>query len=248
MKILFSPSEDKNINYEGSQNPNFLKDLLFGETLRNDFFQSYIDFLNNASIKDINELLGSKDSNTINKCKNIQSSTLTKAIYLYSGVGYRALDISSIPKDSLEFIYESVIIFSNLFGPIRASDKIPYYKLKQGKKINNQSINHLYNNFQRVFAAFLDSNVDSNYNEIIDLRAKFYANTIKLDIPHTQVEFFKNGKKLSHLSKYYKGLLLREIALQKNLVFSFKNARVVNTRQEGSARILEFEILGEILE
>ena len=241
MKILFSPSEDKNINYEGCKNSYFLKDLLFGENLRMEFFQSYIDFLKNS--KNINEVVGSKDSNIINRCKNIESSPLQKAIHLYSGVGYKALDISSIPKDSLEFIYENVIIFSNLFGPIRANDEIPYYKLKQGKKINNKSINDLYKNFRCVFAAFLDSNIDSN--AIIDLRAEFYVNALKLNIPHTKVEFFKNGKKISHLSKYYKGLLLREIALKKDLVFSFKNARVVNTRKEGFARILEFETLGE---
>ena len=96
----------------------------------------------------------------------------------------------------------------------------------------------MYKNFQCILTSFLDS----NHNQIINLRNELYINALKLNIHHTKVEFFKNGKETLRFIQVLQRIIAKGNSLRKKLVFSFKNVKVVNTRQKDLARILEFEI------
>lgn len=244
MKILFSPSEDKNFIYDGNLNPRFtfLDDLLFGRELKASrlaFIEDYLDVLATAPSGEIARIFGAKNLSgkmgidTLNACSNVDCANTIESIFLYSGVAFKALDAKSLPKKNIDFLFENVLIFSNLFGVIRASDKIPYYKLKQGEKFKNNDITKIYLDFKKHLDSYLQN------SDVLDLRAEFYTKAYKLSFPHTKVEFYKNNKKSTHYSKHYRGLLLRHIALKGAFEVPFK---LLNIKQDKYARILQYEV------
>lgn len=50
-------------------------------------------------------------------------------------------------------------------------------------------------------------------HEILDLRAGYYDKFYKTKERYTTLKFLKNGKTVSHWAKAYRGIVLREIAL-----------------------------------
>ena len=100
---------------------------------------------------------------------NIFKSKTKKAVERYDGVAYQYLDYASLEPFAQSFIDDNVFIFSNLFGIIQAKDTIPFYKLKQGKKLEGIAIDTFY---RHLFQAPIDQLL---HNElIIDLRANSY--------------------------------------------------------------------------
>lgn len=241
MIILFSPSEDKNFIYKDNENSNFrfVDDLLFSNLAshRLEMLRDYVSFLRQSTSADIARIFGVKTLKNLDQivaCSNIDRANTIEAIHLYSGVAFKALDIQSIPRDGIDFIMNNVIIFSNLFGAIRAADKIPYYKLKQGESFLDNNINHIYDGFSDYLDEYLRD------KEILDLRAEFYTKAYKLNLPHTKIEFFKNGKKSTHYSKFYRGLLLRNLAINGEIAEPFS---LISSKISGVARILQYEVL-----
>ncbi|WP_291953039.1 peroxide stress protein YaaA, partial [Campylobacter sp.] len=130
-----------------------------------------------------------------------------KAIKRYSGIAYNFLNYEKLDLEEKRYIDENVIIFSNLFGPIKANDILPYYKFKQGKKIKNFNIEKFYkDNFSKELDDLLKNEV------VIDLRAKFYEKFYTLNQPYISFTFLKNSKILSHYAKAYRGIILNFLA------------------------------------
>ena len=134
MKILFSPSETKNsggVEKIFDQN-SFIFPELFNK--RFEIINSYNDFLKTASIPLLEKLFGTKKVDVIEKYRqDIFKSPLLKAIQRYEGVAYDYLSYNNLEKSSQKYIDDNVLIFSNLFGVLKANDEIPDYKLKQGE-------------------------------------------------------------------------------------------------------------------
>jgi len=107
-----------------------------------------------------------------------------------------------------------VILFSNLFGAIKASDKIPNYKFKQGAVLESIDIIKIYKENEKDF---LD---DYLGDEVVDLRAGYYDKFYRSIANVITYKFLKNGKVVSHWAKYYRGLVVKEIA--KNNIQNFK--------------------------
>lgn len=206
MNILFSPSEEK-LKLSSCCNIDNIKDFYINLDLENFTFKcdyrkkiilDYLDYFDN-----LDYIFGVKD--TLNIIKNFDNKCY-KAIELYQGVSYKTLDYLNLNSKSQAYIDNNVIIFSNLFGPIMASDYIPFYKLKQGIKLKNINQAKMYNNeTSHILDDFLTSN-------IIDLRAEIYKDYYKIKKPYITFNYFKNGKQLSHNSKKYRGLTLKLLA------------------------------------
>ena len=131
------------------------------------------------------------------------------------------------------YIKENIAVFE-------IKDASSGYGKDLGKKLTSLIENSLtrMNRFNIVDRKNLDKYLKDN--EILDLRAGFYQKAYKLELPHTKVEFFKNGKKSTHYSKYYRGLLLRNIAINGEITSPFQ---LISSRTSGIARILEYEVL-----
>ena len=140
---------------------------------------------------------------------------------------------------------ENLYIFSNLFGAVRADEPLPYYNLHQGKGVGAFSLKNLYKDLKAKIDKILCG------EEVLDLRAEAYIKAYKCECArqYYQIVFLKNGKKVSHYAKLYRGLYARSLAQKnikslenlENLRFDFINLSDVVITQ--NATILTYEII-----
>lgn len=208
MKILYSPSEAKSIKspFKGTLKDNLSFENLYKKRL--EVVKKYDHFLKNSPIKDVSKILGLKKEIEINTYKNmdILSGDLELAILRYSGVGFNYLDFSSLDDNAKGVLFDSFLIFSNLFGPLKADDKIPLYKLKQGETIGGFEPSKHY---KTHFSSALDEWIGDDL--LVDLRAGFYEKFYTPKVPKISMKFLKNGRAVSHYAKAYRGVVARAL-------------------------------------
>lgn len=224
MKILFSPSEGK---HKGGTFPPLNETSFFIPELYNkrkqiiNLYQEYIQSLNSH---ELSNFFGLKDLEEINYYKTLDLSTQNTdfAISRYDGVAYDYLDFTSLPQSSKNFVFENCIIFSNLFGPIRAKDLLPDYRFKQGVKLDKFVVEKFYKeHFQKPLDEFLKGEF------LLDLRAGFYDKFYIPSDSYVTMKFLKNGKIVSHFAKAYRGTVLRDLALLETEIYSVEELEKV---------------------
>ena len=207
MKILLAPSETKKKGGDFSFDP---ATLLFNalQPHRNTLLHAYTNVLLKGDIAILSKMFGlKKEADILAHKKNIIHELTMKTIERYTGVAFDYLDYETLTCPEQTYIDEHVILFSNLFGPIRASDLIPEYKLKQGEAVGEIKVEKFYHEHSAdLMEAYLAE------EEILDLRAGFYNKFYKPKKSYTTLKFIKDGKVVSHWAKAYRGIVLREIA------------------------------------
>ncbi|MCO4845860.1 MAG: YaaA family protein [Sulfurovum sp.] len=207
MKILLAPSETKKSGGYLSFNPGT---LLFEALLphRNKLLHAYINVLQKGDMPTLSKMFGlKKEADILAHKKDIIHELTMKAIERYTGVAFDYLGYEKLDEKTQHYIDSHVILFSNLFGPIRASDLIPEYKLKQGEAVGDIKTEKFYHEHS---APLMESYLSDD--EILDLRAGFYDKFYKPAKPYTTLKFIKEGKVVSHWAKAYRGIVLREVA------------------------------------
>lgn len=209
MKVLFSPSEAKHSGGEKKSfsEESFLFPPLFNKRL--EIVNAYNEYILNADNEKLMKLFGTKKEDVINHYKkDIFSSDTMKVINRYDGVAFDYVKYDELNTQEQNYIDENVIIFSNLFGPLRAGDSgLPDYKLKQGESFDGLKIEKFYNdNFSFIMDEYLAG------EDVIDLRAGFYEKFYKLKQPYVTMKFIKDGKVVSHWAKAYRGIILNQLA------------------------------------
>jgi hypothetical protein len=210
VKILLAPSETKTI-YNDSL---FDKSkLLFANLLsdRNICIDKYNEIISSGDEQRINEIFGLKKQSDIEFYRHIISdnSQACKAIKLYTGVAFDYLDYSTLNDEAKSYIEDNVIIFSNLFGAVKAGDNLPLYRLQQGKKLGELKTENIYKKSSSLLLEELLNNED-----ILDIRAGYYDKFYTPNKNYTTLKFLKGGKVVSHFAKAYRGKVLREIAIK----------------------------------
>ena len=207
MKILLAPSETKKSGGVHSFSPNA---LLFDELApyRMKLLHSYINLLQQGDMTVLSKMFGiKKEADILKHKKDIIHELTMKAIERYTGVAFDYLGYETLNDVAQKYIDDNVILFSNLFGPIRADDLIPEYKLKQGEAVGDIRTEKFYNEHA---ADLMETYLAEE--EILDLRAGFYDKFYKPKKPYTTLKFIKDGKVVSHWAKAYRGIVLRHIA------------------------------------
>jgi len=208
MKILLAPSETK---IEGGDKDFKLNNLLLNKELkeiREELVKEYVNLVTSANLEDITKLTGIKKQKELEKyTKDITKEPTLKATLRYTGVAFDYIDYPALSQKAQKYLDENIIIFSNLFGVIRANDNIPLYKIKQGETLNGIKIENLY---KKSLQEPLDNLLENE--DILDIRAGYYNKFYKPSKFYTTLKFLKNGKVVSHWAKAYRGLVLREIA------------------------------------
>lgn len=200
---LFSPSEGKKFGGERQK-----MELLGGVDTRKTILQAYNEIVLGGDKEAIRKLFGLKNfDECLPYIADIFEAPTLEAIRRYDGVAYDYLDYDGLDTSARKYIDEHTVIFSNLFGPVKASDRIPLYKVKQGNSIGKIKPEHYY---KERFAYQLDLLLGDA--EILDLRAGYYEKFYKTSRPYTTLKFLKNGKTVSHWAKAYRGIVLREMA------------------------------------
>jgi cytoplasmic iron level regulating protein YaaA (DUF328/UPF0246 family) len=205
----------------------------------------YNEIISDKDEKELLKLFGFKNKKDIYKFTPVEfaSCKIQKAILRYTGVAYTNLKYETLDKSSQYFIDTNVMIFSNLFGPILAGDKIPYYKLKQGESLRGFDTAVQY---KEVFSDEIDRWLEDEFT--VDLRAIFYEKFYSLKKLHITMKFYKNGKILSHFAKAYRGTVLRTLAIHRPQNVSefeqinFENLRIKEIRKIGVKTEYSFEI------
>lgn len=207
MKILLAPSETKRSGGDLSFTPST---LLFEALLphRTKLLHTYTNILQKGDLPTLSKMFGiKKEADILTHKKDIIHELTMKAIQRYTGVAFDYLDYETLDAEAQAYIDSHVILFSNLFGPIRASDLIPEYKLKQGEPVGGIRTEKFYHEHsEELMDAYLGE------EQILDLRAGFYDKFYKPSKPYTTLKFIKDGKVVSHWAKAYRGIVLREIA------------------------------------
>ena len=208
MIIFFSPSESKNKldEYGSICKESFNFQDLYEKRL--EAVNIYNEYINSHSADMLLDIFSIKDIEEIKEYqKNIFEEATCTAIKRYSGVSYSYLAYDSLNQNAKDYILNNVIIFSNLFGPVSAQDKIPYYKLKQGAKIGSFAFEKFYkDNFSSVIDEYTAN------QEVVDLRAGFYEKFYQIKKKYTTFKFIKQGKVVSHFAKAYRGIILKIMA------------------------------------
>lgn len=207
MKILFSPSETKR---SGGTHSFRLEKLLFESLLpgRIKLLHRYMNILQKRDLAELSALFGLKKENDIlSHLKDIVHEPAMKAIKRYNGTAFEYLDYLHLNPKAQCYIDTHVILFSNLFGPIKADDFIPEYKLKQGSAIGDIRPEKFY---QEHSTALMENFLQEE--EVLDLRAGFYDKFYTPQKAYTTLKFIKEGKVVSHWAKAYRGIALREAA------------------------------------
>ena len=210
MKILFSPSESKDIvsPFPPICKDSFVFDKFYHKRL--EIISIYNNFVMNADDTSLVKLFGTHDGVMLKRLRSdIFSRGTSPAILRYNGVAYQHLKYSELDAWVKSYINENCLIFSNLFGPISPTCLIPEYKLKQGESIDDLKIEAFY---QERFSPCVDEFIGDDV--VLDLRAGFYEKFYTLKSPYITVKFLKDGKVVSHYAKAYRGLLLAQIAKQ----------------------------------
>jgi cytoplasmic iron level regulating protein YaaA (DUF328/UPF0246 family) len=134
--------------------------------------------------------------------KSLAAAPAAKAIDVYSGVLYQALDWGSLSAIAKARGDKSLLIISAIFGVLRPNDVIPNYKAKIKSS-----------DWKSVLKPVLDG-LDADL--IIDCRSSTYAGVWQSPPDQTvAVRVFKKEKGkisvITHLSKKYRGELTREL-------------------------------------
>ncbi len=208
MKILLAPSETKKTGGDGKFD---ICSLLFDSLCpdRTRLLHKYINILQKNDTKELSTMFGLKkpDDITYHASKDIIHEPTMRAIERYTGVAFDYLNYPELSENAQSYINDHVILFSNLFGVLKASDKIPEYRLQQGKPIGDTKPEQFY---KPLLTELMDSYLADT--EILDIRAGFYDKFYKPSQPYTTLKFIKDGKVVSHWAKAYRGIVLHEIA------------------------------------
>lgn len=203
---LFSPSEGK--RPDGNSAPLSDETLLFTLARRETILQAYRTILSSGNDTPILSLFGfKKRADADPYLLDIETAPTLPAVERYDGVAYDYLDYATLDPDARNYLHHALIIFSNLFGPLRGGDLIPNYKVKQGNSVGGIIPEKFY---KEAFNDALDLLIGDH--EILDLRAGYYDKFYKPARPVTTMKFIKEGRVLSHWAKAYRGIVLRHLA------------------------------------
>ena len=206
ISTLFSPSEGKR---GGGEGPALQDDaLLFGLPSRRPILEAYDALVNGPDRGAALALFGlKKPEDAAPYFLDLFTAPTLPALERYDGVAYDYLDYASLDAAAKAYLQTNLIIFSNLFGPLRGGDRIPNYKVKQGNAVEGIAPERYYSD------AFNDAlNALTAENEILDLRAGYYDKFFTPAHPVTTMKFVKDGKVVSHWAKAYRGIVLRHLA------------------------------------
>lgn len=219
--VLLPPSEGKSESKKGAKLN--LANLSFSKLkpARAQLTKELVELSQNQPTK-MQKILGlsKKQLPELEMNKNVLKRPTAKAIEIYTGVLYEALDFAGLAKPAQNWIGKRVFIASALFGLVAASDKIPAYRLSGDKSLPKAG--SLKTFWLKNLSPVLDKAFEKNL--ILDLRSGVYASAwqpnekLKENFVVGKIvqKLKQNGKTVykvvSHYNKATKGKLVAALA------------------------------------
>lgn len=213
MQILLPPSETKRAGGSGILDPGDLRaSTALGEAREQ--VRAALERLSSDPETAAKPLkLGVKNQGEIEHNLRLGDSGVLPAIERYTGVLYDALDAASLAPEARAWLDTHVLVQSALFGLVRASDRIPAYRLSASSRLPE-----LGGSLKAVWRSAHDSIDWAAHAWILDLRSKDYAELAPLpDGAGATLHVAQRGvdgevRALNHFNKAAKGDLVRRLA------------------------------------
>ena len=211
MRILLAPSEGKTTGTENQ--PLVWEKLLFPEltAARQAVLKALIAASGRKDALDILKV-GQRVADDVYANLELETAPTGPAYKIYTGVAFdaaRLWEFSALPGGNT--VLRHVRIMSGLFGIVRATDRIPAYRLSMGTKLPQLGNNTTF--WKRELRASMDQ--DTSDQLVIDCRSGAYQKpwTSSADslVVSTRIMREKNGKLavVSHHAKHWRGLITR---------------------------------------
>ncbi len=141
MRIVLPPSETKQPGGEPGSSLNWADLVLPGLTETRQAIGGDVIAVSSDESTGLKALgLGAKGVEWLEANRVLESSPVMPAIARYTGVLFDALAYSSLGVAATHNANETVWLFSALFGPLRATDQIPRYRLSFDSKLPGDSL------------------------------------------------------------------------------------------------------------
>lgn len=208
MKIIFSPSKEMKV---GELNSPFSFSPKFKDESKE--ILNILKNLDKNQIEKIMKIKGELLEETYSNIINYDSRSDVKAINLYNGVAFKKLEIEQYTSKELEYLNNSLIILSAMYGALNPFDNIKKYRLDMTMKISENS---LYSFWSEKVTAYINELLSQDNEKILlNLASNEYSKIINkksLNFKMITIDFkeFKNGKysSISSFSKQGRGMLL----------------------------------------
>ncbi|WP_294656466.1 YaaA family protein [uncultured Fusobacterium sp.] len=208
MKIIFSPSKEMKV---GELNSPFSFSPKFKDESKE--ILNILKNLDKNQIEKIMKIKGELLEETYSNIINYDSRSDVKAINLYNGVTFKKLEIEQYTSKELEYLNNSIIILSAMYGALNPFDNIKKYRLDMTMKISENS---LYSFWSEKVTVYINELLSQDSEKILlNLASNEYSKMINkksLNFKMITIDFkeFKNGKYLSvsSFSKQGRGMLL----------------------------------------
>lgn len=208
MKIIFSPSKEMKV---GELNSPFSFSPKFKDESKE--ILNILKNLDKNQIEKIMKIKGELLEETYSNIINYDSRSDVKAINLYNGVAFKKLEIEQYTSKELEYLNNSLIILSAMYGALNPFDNIKKYRLDMTMKISENS---LYSFWSEKVTVYINELLSQDSEKILlNLASNEYSKMINkksLNFKMITIDFkeFKNGKYLSvsSFSKQGRGMLL----------------------------------------
>ncbi len=150
--------------------------------------------------------LGAKGAEWIQANRELESAPVMPALTRYTGVLFDALDYGSLDNDAQTRADQTVWLFSALFGPLRATDLIPRYRLSFDSKLPGESLKSRWQGHaEEIWAG----------DFTVDLRSEGYRSLAPLPagagVYVRVVKDLEGGAAAGHANKATKGRLVRDL-------------------------------------
>lgn len=144
---------------------------------------------------------------------------VSRAISTFIGEAFNNLDAATLSQGDLDYLDESLIIFSGLYGVLKPYDIIKNYRLDIGDSLKIGDSN-LYSYWEEKVDSYLTQRVDNDSDGIIlNLASEEYTKKINFDAldakvvtPKFLVEKDGKLKNIAVWSKKMRGSFAREVA------------------------------------
>lgn len=208
MKIIFSPSKEMKV---GELNSPFSFSPKFKDESKE--ILNILKNLDKNQIEKIMKIKGELLEETYNNIINYDSLSVVKAINLYNGVAFKKLELESYNSRELEYLNNSLIILSAMYGALNPFDNIKKYRLDMTIKISENSLYSFWS--EKVTVYINELLLQDNEKILLNLASNEYSKIINkksLNFEMITIDFkeFKNGKysSISSFSKQGRGMLL----------------------------------------
>lgn len=208
MKIIFSPSKEMKV---GELNSPFSFSPKFKDESKE--ILNILKNLDKNQIEKIMKIKGELLEETYSNIINYELNPEIKAINLYNGVAFKKLELESYNSKELEYLNNSLIILSAMYGALNPFDNIKKYRLDMTMKISENS---LYSFWSEKVTVYINELLSQDSEKILlNLASNEYSKMINkksLNFKMITIDFkeFKNGKysSVSSFSKQGRGMLL----------------------------------------